>query len=589
MTTVENQKALTPENFATWAAEAGVDKAKFMESFNKKEFASKVSEDLASGKAVGVRGTPASFINGVFLSGAQPQNKFEEIIDKELAEADKLIAAKVPADKVYTERAKVNRGNAPAPTAAEGDKKDPKAAKEDDKTVWKVPVGNSPTKGPADALVTIVEFSDFECPYCEKVEPTLAEVVKTYGDKVRIVWKHRPLPFHRRAAAMSYVAMEAQAQKGDKAFWDAHAALFKARGPISSREKDPTKLFAALEEDLVKVAGELGLDTEKVKAVVKDADPATPTFEPTEAAKKYQAIIDADSELADDIEASGTPHFFVNGRRLVGAQPIEKFKEVIDEEVKKAEELVAKGTKKADVYAEIQKTAKEPPPPESKQIEPAAAGAPWKGSEKAKVEFHIFSDYECPYCKRVEPTLATVEKDFGDKIKIIWRDKPLPMHKNAPLASEAAREALAQKGMKGFWSYHDALFNAQGQPDALVRTGLDKIAEQQGLDMGKFKEALDKNTHKAAVDADSAAADKSGISGTPSFVVTFGKSGDKLDGYFFSGAANYGKFKRTINLALAKADGKGPPDAPKGDAKEKKPGAPAAPRPAAPGHEGHGH
>jgi protein-disulfide isomerase len=204
------------------------------------------------------------------------------------------------------------------------------------------------------------------------------------------------------------------------------------------------------------------------------------------------------------------------------------------------------------------------------------------------VEFHIFSDFECPYCKRVEPTLATVEKDFGDKIKIIWRDKPLPMHKNAPLASEAAREALAQKGMKGFWAYHDALFNAQGQPDALVRTGLDKVAEQQGLDMGKFKEALDKNTHKAVVDADSAAADKSGITGTPSFVVTFGKTDGKLDGYFFSGAANYGKFKRTIQLALAKADGGGKPDA---KTPEKKPGAPAAPpgKPVQPGHEGHNH
>ncbi len=568
----ENQKALTRENFVAWATQAGVDRAKFEESIDKKEMAGKVAEDLASGKPIGVKGTPASFINGVFLSGAQPQNKFEEIIDKELAEAEKLIAGKTPADKVYVERSKANRGN-PPPAAAAAEKKDEKgAAKEDDKTVWRVPVGNSPSKGPADALVTIVEFSEFECPYCEKVGPTLDEVMKTYDGKVRIVWKHRPLPFHRRATAMSFLALEAQSQKGEKAFWAAHDALFKARAAIAGREKDQAKLLSALEEDLVKLAGELGLDAEKVKAVVKDADPATPAFEPTPEAKKYQALVDADSELADDIEASGTPHFFVNGRRLVGAQPIDKFKAVIDEELKKAEELVAKGTKKADLYAEIMKSGKEPPPPETKSIEPAAAGAPWKGNEKAKVEMHIFSDFECPYCKRVEPTLATVEKDFGDKIKLVWRDKPLPMHKLAPLASEAAREALAQKGMKGFWSYHDALFGAQGQPDALARTGLEKVAEQQGLDMGKFKEALDKNTHKAVVDADSAAADKSGISGTPSFVVTFGKTDGKLDGYFFSGAANYGKFKKAIQLALARQDGKGAKDAPPA---KKAPGGPA--------------
>ena len=68
---------------------------------------------------------------------------------------------------------------------------------------------------------------------------------------------------------------------------------------------------------------------------------------------------------------------------------------------------------------------------------------------------------------------------------------PLPFHKDAPLAAEAAREAFAQKGNAGFWKFHDKLFEAQGNPDGIKRPGLEKIAEEQGLDMAKFKAALD--------------------------------------------------------------------------------------------------
>ncbi|MFO0758465.1 MAG: thioredoxin domain-containing protein [Byssovorax sp.] len=518
-----NQQTLDYAHFEQWAVAAGVDKAKFKASYDKQEYAAKIDADMAVGSKAGVQGTPASFINGNFLSGAQPTEKFTEIIDAELGKAKAAIAAGTKPDKVYTKLSAENKAKAPAAPSRGADA--PQKPAEDDKTVWKVPAGDGPVKGSPDALVTIVQFSDFQCPFCSRVEPTIDEVVKSYGDKVRIIWRNNPLPFHPRAEPAAELAMEARAQKGDKGFWAAHDMLFKNQQKIA-------------DEDLLGYAKELGLDVDKVKVAIKD--------------KKYLASMSADQDLADDVQASGTPHFFINGRRLVGAQPVDKFKSVIDEEMKKAEALVAKGVKAKDVYAEIIKDGKEPPPPEKKTVDAPAPDSPWKGGEKAKVVMEIFSDFQCPFCKRVEETVKQVETTYGDKLKIVWRHKPLPMHKDAPLASEAAQEIYKQKGNAAFWKFHDTLFEKQGTPDALSRTSLEGYAEAAGADMTKFKKALDTNSNKAFVDSESAVADKAGISGTPAFVVGQIDKG-QVNGYYISGAQPFPKFKKLIDKALAEA------------------------------------
>ena len=510
----QNQQALSPEKYEQWAVQAGADKAKWKASFDKGEYAKKIDDDMTVGKAVGVQGTPASFINGNFLSGAQPVEAFTKVIDEELGKAKAAMASGTKADKVYAKLAGENKAKAPAKADPKPDAK----PAEDDKTVWKVPAGDGPVKGGAEALVTIVQFSDFQCPFCSRVEPTIDEVMKSYGDKVRLIWRNNPLPFHPRAEPAAELAMEARAEKGDKGFWAAHGMLFKNQQKIA-------------DEDLLGYAKELGVDVDKVKLAIKD--------------HKYQPGMQADMDLADDIQASGTPHFFINGRRLVGAQPVDKFKAVIDEELTKAQALVAKGIKAKDVYAEIIKDGKEPPAAEKKTVDAPASNSPWKGGKDAKVTMQIFSDFQCPFCKRVEETLKQVDTAYGDKIKVVWRHKPLPMHKDAPLASEATQEAYAQKGNAGFWKMHDLLFEKQGTgPEVLQRPALESYAETLGLDMTKFKKALDANTHKAFVDSESAVADKAGISGTPAFVI---------NGYFISGAQPFAKFKKIIDKALAEA------------------------------------
>jgi protein-disulfide isomerase len=506
----QNQRNLTEDNFEKWAAESGADVAKFKEAYKAKKHAAKVDEDQALAQKVGATGTPAFRINGVTLSGAQPFEKFKETIDQQLAEAQKLLAAGTAKNQIYVELTKKNAQVSDKP--AQQQKQQEQA---EDKTIWNVPVyDDDPMKGPKDALVTIVEWSEFQCPFCKRVQDTTKQVLDTYKQDVRIVWKDNPLPFHPRATPTAILARTAYKTKGDKGFWDAHDKLFENQPKLE-------------DADLERMAGELGLPWATIKQNIDS--------------NKFKDKIDQSMDLAMDLNARGTPHFFVNGYRVTGAQPFEKFKGVIDEQLAKAKALVARGIPRAKVYEELMKEGKAPPPPEKKNLPPPTAKEPFKGGANAKVVIQIFSDYECPFCKRVEPTLAELEKEFGQKIKFVWRDLPLPFHQKAMPAAEAGQEVFVQKGSKGFWEFHDKLFEAQGTPNGLDRENLEKIAQEMGVDMAKFKQALDTNKHKAEIEADKAEAEKAGISGTPAFVI---------NGYYLSGAQPAAAFKKLINLAM---------------------------------------
>ncbi len=511
-----NQQGLSDENFEKWAAEAGVDRAKFKAAYSSKKYAAKVDEDLAMSKKVGATGTPAFRINGVTLSGAQPVEKFTEVIDAQLAEAKKLVASGTKPSDVYVTLTNKNQVAQPA----QPDKPKPDA-EEEDKSVWKVLVqDDDPVRGPKDALVTMIVFSEFQCPFCKRVEDTLKQVSEAYPQDVRLVWKDNPLPFHPRAKPAATLARMVYKQKGEKAFWEAHDALFASQPKLE-------------DDDLKGIAEKAGLKWDDVKSAIDG--------------NKFGEKIDGSVELANDVQARGTPHFFINGVRLSGAQPLDAFKKAIDEQLAKAKALVAKGVPKAKVYEELMKDAKGPPPPEKKEIPAPDAQSPIKGPASAKVTIQIFSDFQCPFCKRVEPTLAELEKEYGGKIRFVWRHMPLPFHADAPLAGQAAQEAFKQKGNSAFWKFHDKLFEAQGSgDDAIKRPALEKIAGELGLNMDQFKAALDSNAHKAKLDADTKIGNDAGINGTPAFVI---------NGYYLSGAQPAAAFKKLINRALKDAGG----------------------------------
>jgi protein-disulfide isomerase len=167
-----------------------------------------------------------------------------------------------------------------------------------------VPIGEAPFRGPANAAVTIVEYSDFQCPFCARVLPTLKQIEDSYGGRVRIVYKHLPLRIHAEAPGAAAASIAAQEQGK---FWEMHDKIF-----ANQRELSDAKY--------VEWARELGLDVARFDADRK-----------SEATK--QRVKDEEDE-ANRLGVTGTPAFFINGRFLSGAQPFEAFQRVIDEELK---------------------------------------------------------------------------------------------------------------------------------------------------------------------------------------------------------------------------------------------------------------
>src|SRR6185295_6434981 len=127
---------------------------------------------------------------------------------------------------------------------------------------------------------------------------------------------------------------------------------------------------------------------------------------------------------AEDVEATGTPTFFVNGRKLVGAQPFSAFQGLVDEQLGVAQAALARGVAPAALYESLQAGAKVATP-ETTTMPPPTAASPSRGPAGAKVVVHVWSDFECPFCKRVEPTLSQLEAAFPGKIRIVWHNLPL--------------------------------------------------------------------------------------------------------------------------------------------------------------------
>jgi protein-disulfide isomerase len=525
----QHTKELSPASYEAWAVAAGVDGAKFKAAFDKQEYAAKVDADLAEGTNASFRGTPASYVNGVYLDGAQSVERFVEVIDEQIAAAKAAISAGTPSSKVYSKLATENKAKLPEPP----DRKEIEAKMAaEDATVWSVPIGRAPSRGNVNAPVTIIVFSDFQCPFCAQVEPTLDEIATTYGDKVRFVWKNEPLPFHQRAEPAAELALEARLERGDKGFWAAHDLLFKNQKRL-------------MPDDLMSYAKALDLDERKVADAIES--------------HKFRAEIMADADLAEDLDAAGTPQLFVNGHRIAGAAPIAQFRPIIDAELKRADELTAKGVKPEKLYEELMKDAKPPPPPEQRTVAMPSARVPRRGGERAKIVLAVFSDFECSFCKRAEDTINDVEQAYGDKLKIVWRHRPLPAHKQAPLAAEAAHEAFAQKGDAGFWTYHDAVFKNLGAEDALSRASLEGYAEAQGLDLKRFKKALDDGKHTAFIASEIKAGEDASIVSTPAFVVGTVEH-NKLTGYYVLGVQPFTKLRHLIDRAFKDAREKIPDD-----------------------------
>ncbi len=162
---------------------------------------------------------------------------------------------------------------------------------------YEIEIGDSPVLGPDDAAVTIVEFSDFECPFCASASPTLERLMREYPSRIRRVFKHNPMPFHHRAVLAHRAAAAAHAQGK---FWEMHDLLF------GSQDK---------------------LDRESLSLRAKQLELDLAFFDDFLASGESMRAVTDDKMLAGELSIMGVPSFFINGRYLAGAQSYEVFKD----------------------------------------------------------------------------------------------------------------------------------------------------------------------------------------------------------------------------------------------------------------------
>jgi len=167
----------------------------------------------------------------------------------------------------------------------------------------RVDSSKAPLKGNASAAVTIIEYSDFQCPYCKRVQGTLEGLAEKYGDKVNFKFMHNPLSRHKQAGPAGIAALAAGEQGK---FWEFHHEIFENQRELS-------------DEKFVEIARGLGLNMGKFEADLKN--------------EAFDAQVKSDQLQARKVGVKGTPTFFVNGYRLRGAKPAAFFEKIIDREL----------------------------------------------------------------------------------------------------------------------------------------------------------------------------------------------------------------------------------------------------------------
>jgi protein-disulfide isomerase len=430
-------------------------------------------------------------------------------------------------------RARVQNGSPDASSASASTREDAKPPRtpsdeawERTKRVFHVPVGDSPVRGAPGALVTIVEFANFQCSTCAATE-AIASSAK-YGDKVRLVWKNLLAGAQPAAEAAAEAALEVRAEKGDGAFWDVHDRLFEHRAELAGGTQ-------ANIDAIVSLASAAGAAAAKVRRAIER--------------RAHKEDIEADSDLAEDFEVKVVPGLFVNGRRIEGTPPPQWLERMIDEELRKAQEVLAKGVARADVYETLVEGGPGPWVPPSRVVpESLPRTDPPLGRPSARVTVHVWNDYQCILCDNVERTIAQVRKEKADRVRFVWHDLPLPRHRDALLTAEASREAYAQKGATAFWAMHDKIFE---DPQPLARADLDAFARTLNLDMARWAAALDSGAHAGEIDADARAAAELQIQETPAYLVVPGKS---TRGYLVEYSHASERLPRAIERALDEAE-----------------------------------
>ena len=374
----------------------------------------------------------------------------------------------------------------------------------------------NPYLGDPDAPVTLEEYSDFLCPFCQRhFDQTVPSLIEQYvkTGQVRYVFHDMPLAGLHPTAPSGHAAARCAAEQGSARFWSMHDELF-VRQNEWSQLSDPTAFLAG-------VAETTGVDKATYEECLAEGD----------AASQVQASVAAGQALG----FNGTPSFqlVVNetgeAYTLVGAHPLAEFTTRLDalvagEVPPQAEEAAAPEPGELPFWANAEGLAPDPQRPGF-----TVAGDPYKGDPEANLVVVEFADFQCPACQvhalEVQPVL---DQEFVDSGEILWVFKNLPLkeHPHAPAAATAAECAGAQ-GM--FWEMHHLLFERlEAWSGGDAEAGLLALADELGLESATFLACFNGRQALERVLGD--LYDAQGVvSTTPNFVILYGGKGTLME------------------------------------------------------------
>jgi protein-disulfide isomerase len=261
-----NGQRLRRDDLIGYAKQLGLDVDVFRQALDDHRFRPVVERDLAEAKGLGVTTTPTFFVNGLRMVGPQSEASLQSVVDSILASASErsqeVVAASGPAQAIN--------------------------------------LASAPALGPVGAPISLVEFADFECPFCAKSASAISAVLKAYPTQVRLSFKNYPLPFHHESA-LAHEAALAAGEQGK--FWEMYDLLFSNQDKLSR-------------EELLKRAEFLHLDMARFKAALRD--------------HRFKIAVDADRQEGDRLGVDGTPFFFINGHAVSGAIDFKELKKLID-------------------------------------------------------------------------------------------------------------------------------------------------------------------------------------------------------------------------------------------------------------------
>jgi protein-disulfide isomerase len=421
-----HQKKIKLPDLLEYARQLNLNLPLFQKRLQSGYYKTAIASDWNMAESLGVESTPTFFVNGQKLVGEQTPEQLQSAIEGR--------TAPVP--------------SGPAASVASLD------------------LSHSPFLGPANAPITIVEFSDLQCPFCARVVPTIKALMAQYPTQIKFVFKNFPLDFHADSR-LAHQAALAAAEQGK--FWEMHDLVFANQESMKRN-------------NLFQKARLLHLDMEKFSA---DLD-----------SEKIKNQIDSDRQSGAALRVDGTPTFYINSLQYSGAISLEKFQTAVNQELISLGRLVpvVPGTAPASAPAISQVNSK------------ISFGPP-----DSPITLTWFSDLQSSLTPKAALLVRKLIDSHPGQIQLVFKNRPLEIHPGAMLLHEALMAAYSQDK---FWPMHDLIV---ANPQKATRQDLTGYAHTIGLDLERFQKDLDSGKYRPLIETDLQEAQRRAVLGSPVF------------------------------------------------------------------------